>query len=416
MRRARKTQRANERVQQAASESARVGFGPDAAAPSGQGAPEPGQRQARAQDRSPSADGRAVEMESNGTATRQGHAEELAELQVQLERAQKQAAESRLALERMKAATEKQTAETRKTLEEELLARSSTEQRIAEARHDVEQEVRGRAEAERNLERVTTELQRESERRTELERAKLAGEGEIAGLKKALADHRSDAEQQLGETKRALDKVRAEVSEAERLATELAETEERVEAGHRLLDEARAEAQRERERRELLEHRVRGLTDMAAAGASDPTAGARPQDPSTTAPPRLEAPVGTVQPEPPDNGSRRVIARDAPRWSKRKRDTGPETGTNAGGDQDEESVPAPGRTRRPRRGKVQPFIDESGACAVCSSELRAKSASGLEASGWVIQGGQGLCPSCQEDGWQLPAGALVPVRTIPARH
>jgi hypothetical protein len=67
------------------------------------------------------------------------------------------------------------------------------------------------------------------------------------------------------------------------------------------------------------------------------------------------------------------------------------------------------------RRRNRPFVDEPGECAVCSAELRAGSPAALKSSGWIVADDQGLCPSCQEDGWQMPAGASLPIRTIPPR-
>jgi vacuolar-type H+-ATPase subunit H len=75
--------------------------------------------------------------------------------------------------------------------------------------------------------------------------------------------------------------------------------------------------------------------------------------------------------------------------------------------------PAVGRLRRRslrRRPRSQPFVDSAGECAVCQRSFKAGSEAELAASGWAVSGEVGLCPSCQEDGWQLPEGARLPFR------
>jgi hypothetical protein len=65
---------------------------------------------------------------------------------------------------------------------------------------------------------------------------------------------------------------------------------------------------------------------------------------------------------------------------------------------------------RLKRRKSALFISTPGQCAVCYRSFAAGSEEALEASGWKISGELGLCPQCQEDGWQLPEGARLPYR------
>ena len=65
---------------------------------------------------------------------------------------------------------------------------------------------------------------------------------------------------------------------------------------------------------------------------------------------------------------------------------------------------------RLKRRKSALFITTPGQCAVCYRSFAAGSEEALEASGWKISGELGLCPQCQEDGWQLPEGARLPYR------
>ena len=85
----------------------------------------------------------------------------------------------------------------------------------------------------------------------------------------------------------------------------------------------------------------------------------------------------------------------------------------------QEGAPSPGRRgkagRRGRRGprgkRAQTaFITTEGQCAVCDRTFMAGDELELEQSGWSVNGDVGLCPDCQADEWQLPAGARLPVR------
>ena len=85
----------------------------------------------------------------------------------------------------------------------------------------------------------------------------------------------------------------------------------------------------------------------------------------------------------------------------------------------QEGAPSPGgRGKAGRRGRRGPrgkraqtaFITTEGQCAVCDRTFMAGGELELEQSGWSVNGDVGLCPDCQADEWQLPAGARLPVR------
>jgi hypothetical protein len=56
------------------------------------------------------------------------------------------------------------------------------------------------------------------------------------------------------------------------------------------------------------------------------------------------------------------------------------------------------------------FISRPGQCAVCSREAQFRSQDELETSGWAVSDERGVCPSCREDGWEMPEGATLPYR------
>jgi hypothetical protein len=63
------------------------------------------------------------------------------------------------------------------------------------------------------------------------------------------------------------------------------------------------------------------------------------------------------------------------------------------------------RLRSRRRSQAQTV------CATCAREL-AGSASEARASGWTVnRKGRAICDTCQLQGWHLPDGATVPVRS-----
>lgn len=68
------------------------------------------------------------------------------------------------------------------------------------------------------------------------------------------------------------------------------------------------------------------------------------------------------------------------------------------------------------RWRARAFRDEPGCCAVCQRELQVDDEAELKASGWIVSGDSGVCPPCQEDGWQLPEGAAIPFRRTPGRE
>lgn len=63
-----------------------------------------------------------------------------------------------------------------------------------------------------------------------------------------------------------------------------------------------------------------------------------------------------------------------------------------------------------KRRKSALFITTPGQCAVCYRSYAAGSEEALAESGWKVSGELGLCPDCQNDGWQLPEGARLPYR------
>jgi uncharacterized protein with PIN domain len=81
----------------------------------------------------------------------------------------------------------------------------------------------------------------------------------------------------------------------------------------------------------------------------------------------------------------------------------------------EPTTPGPARRRRRRlfprftsRRRGRPFIDTAGECAVCRRSLHAESEEKLRESGWQVRGATGLCPDCQEAGWDLREDGTVP--------
>jgi hypothetical protein len=56
------------------------------------------------------------------------------------------------------------------------------------------------------------------------------------------------------------------------------------------------------------------------------------------------------------------------------------------------------------------FISKPGTCAVCGAEGQFRNQDELDTSGWAISGERGVCPSCREDGWEMPEGATLPYR------
>jgi len=55
-------------------------------------------------------------------------------------------------------------------------------------------------------------------------------------------------------------------------------------------------------------------------------------------------------------------------------------------------------------------LSKAGYCSVCARELPLEDRQSLVATGWLISGDAAVCVACQDEGWELPAHALVPLR------
>ena len=51
---------------------------------------------------------------------------------------------------------------------------------------------------------------------------------------------------------------------------------------------------------------------------------------------------------------------------------------------------------------------------MCHRQPESSNEAELKAAGWIVESNL-LCPSCRDDGWQLPPGATLPFRPYARR-
>lgn len=199
-------------------------------------------------------------------------------------------------------------------------------------------------------------------------------------------------------------------AKAERAAREAETARELLADARAALAIAREELEQERKRRAKLEARLQRLSEARKKHEDEADAARIEAEVTNTAlaeverqlgearealtEARAEIPVETPDEPPHTNGV------------SKQTEKGREPATDAIG----EKRPKPGLSRRLRRRSKEPFIGRPGHCSVCSRKLQVESAEELRTIGWLFSGRAAVCTSCQEDGWELPPNAVLPLR------
>jgi len=272
-------------------------------------------------------------------------------------------------------------------------------------------EAERQAEEHGALERRVEELQRErDEARGDAERIA----AELTAARREAEEAASAAHEQLQartELEQRMERVQAEVEDR---AAVLAEAERQVDTALRRRMDSFVEAEREAraaQERDTAEAAAR-TAELDALAARIVRArevlaelreeSRREQDRHARLDDRLRDIIGP-EPEPAEQEEQRVPEREEPP-SEHEPWVGNGESTDAA-----EAQPA-GRRKLFGRRKQGPFIGRPGYCSVCSRELIVESKEELAASGWLISDGEAVCLSCQEEGWELPEGAPLPLR------
>ncbi len=235
--------------------------------------------------------------------------------------------------------------------------------RDSEARHLELEDAVGDALAKAEL--MAGELVR-AERRTEEARRE---------TKPRAARRIAHLERELETARQALVEAKAE---AEQERTERVRLQAQIESVTRSEGEARGAAERERARLLVMEQQLRDLVGPDGSGAA-----------SAKVPPVLET-LGAAE-------SRSAEAREVARSAEQPA---------------QPAAPAKSRSRSGRRRRRRRSGQQPANCAVCGKVPTAAGSDAFADGGWVMAGKAGLCPDCQEKGWQLPATGGLPHRRI----
>jgi hypothetical protein len=285
--------------------------------------------------------------------------EALAEAADEAERSREERAALEQRVSELTEAKEATWAELERTRADLTVAREHAE----EAGRVAEQRLQVCAETEQRLEKVQAEVDNRSAVLAEAERQM------DAALQRRM--------EMFLESEREAAAARArDEEEAAARAIQLAELEARVVEAREVLTELHAESSREHERRAALDDRLRAVIGDTP-----------PDSPSEAAP---------AEPA-------KAEATDAAQHAE-----------GANGRPVEAGDPAPTPEGRQggffRRRSKAPFIGQPGYCSICSRDLLVESRAELAASGWIVRGDEAVCVSCQEEGWELPEGAPLPLR------
>ena len=275
----------------------------------------------------------------------------------------------------------------RKELKTERTARAQAEATASKARQEAEGKARELAESERQF---TDALERGVQAIIQLER-------------KAQAE-RNRAEQEAGR-------------QAERRAAEVWAAEQRVAEANLVLEDARAEAEQERQRRAALERRLQSIkaaqespaaqAQSASRNAQEPTPGSEPK-PGREAQPAAELSPPPAPPAP------------APSRDEAERESRPPDVEARRTPPFHEPPPrvksSRFRRRRRRLARRRRGVSDSISCPVCGTEAATSSEWEQRRSDWIATDDNGVCPDCQADGWLFPAEAAIPFRRLSERQ
>jgi hypothetical protein len=316
-------------------------------------------------------------------------------------------------------------AEVRQALKEE----RATSRRLREAGERIEEELRTTQQHEREL-RQTYDAERaglegrmkvlecrvrELEATLEKERAVLASR--TADLEKRLDEAGTEHAREHNYRRGLEDRLAAELVSGEEVRSQLATQvaarraeRQRVQEIDNELRELRAQTSIERAEREGLEERLRTLLQSQSDLSPTPE-----QRQSERGPVFVEGEHGAQTAEQsPDDGGRTFERSERVAASAFAGDvsTAERPGNGQPPDASDADRPKESSGERSRRG-WRWRRRASLPCSVCNRPRPALTDTELAESGWQLSRAGGVCPACQEQGWQFPADATVPFRRIP---
>ena len=287
-------------------------------------------------------------------------------------------------------------------------------QRAQEAHWNLEQE----------LERLRNELKTERTARGQAEATASKARQEAEGKARELAESERQFNDALErgvqviiqlERKAQAERDRAEQEagrQAERRAAEVWAAEQRVAEANLVLEDVRAEAGQERQRRAALERRLQSITaaqESPAAAQSASRNGQEPNPGSEPKPGREAQPAADLSPPPAPPAPAR--SRDEAERESRPPDVEAQRTPPF-----HEPPPRVKSSRFRRRGRRlarrRRGVSDSLSCAVCGTEAATSSEWELRRADWIATGDNGVCPDCQADGWLFPAEAAIPFRRL----
>jgi hypothetical protein len=264
-------------------------------------------------------------------------------------------------------------------------------------REHEERRAREKAEADNRLRAMNEQIEAAVATAESARREALEAEARQVELEEALGDALAKAESIAGDLVRAERRAEeAEKAMKPRAARKVARLERELEDSREQLAEARAQAERERADRARVEHELaqRSLEKLAAESATKEwEAREREQERLIAIEKQLKDLIGSggpakKEPVPP------VLE---------------ELSTAEGGDA--KQGPGGGTPSRASRRRRRRRSRQLGGCAVCGKPP-AEGTDPEGDGGWMVVGKTGLCPDCQGEGWQLPAGGGLPHRPV----
>jgi hypothetical protein len=281
------------------------------------------------------------------------------------------------------------------------------EQELERLRNELKTERTARAQAEATASKARQEAEGKARELAESERqfndALERGVQAIIHLERKAQAERDRAEQEAGR-------------QAERRAAEVLAAEQRVAKANSVLEDVRAEAGQERQRRAALERRLQSITaaqeSPAAQAQSASRNGQEPNPGSEPKPGREAQPAAELSPPP-------APPAPAPSDEAERESRPPDVGAQRTPPFHE---PPPRvkssrfRRRRLRLARRRRGVSDSLSCAVCGTEPATTSEWELRRSDWIATADNGVCPDCQADGWLFPAEAAIPFRQLSERQ
>jgi chromosome segregation ATPase len=318
-----------------------------------------------------------------------------------VEKAEKQVEETKAELE----AQRQQRAKVEHDLEATEKKRAATEQRRVEAEQERAKVERLRAGVEQQHKEALAKVKQLEGTITDArERASHADQALVDAHAQTEAERKQRVEVQkelesANETRTLLEHQRTDVEQ--RLTAQLEATRrdgrKAIDEARHAASEARAELEREHAHRAQLEHQARAA---AAKTAAAKTVAADAKTVAAEAQAAKAAAVAKSATEKAEaKAAKATAAQPAPARAKVQ--------------------PLPGERKRKgllRRKSSEDTTAQAHSCSVCKKVPESTDLAALKKGGWAANGNSLLCPDCQRDGWELPAGSTFPYRRSTERR